>query len=522
VLKNKGRFGCEYCQTVNRRLKSRLKVTIWRLVVNIFDRVIDNADEDKKSTKSINVFTKGRRRSKREGILEMGKIKRVSKWMAAVIAAVMIMIPFSEAFVAYAAYEPNCEVHAEAAYMVCLDTGDVVYEKNADKKMAPASLVTIMTAILALEKVEDITTETNTLKRSIQDHLYLIGNVALGGVVLNEELTIEQMLYAMMLRSANECAMMIADYVGDGSQAYFVDMMNQKAMELGATNTNFVNANGLDEEDQYTTAKDVFLMAKYALGVEGFREIVETVTYDTGATNKHTNLKWQTNMQMINPSSQYYYGPVTGIKSGNTADAGRCFVSVATMNGYTYLLVVMGAPTTDEDGNAYEKNLAFVDTKALYNWAFNTFEIKTIVEEGRQITEEPVKMSLENDYVMLVTGGGFEYLLPANLDMSSIIFDYSSLPEYIEAPVKKGDVIGELKFILADEELGSVPLIAAKDIAKSEMLGTLQSIKEIFASFWFKFGVVLFVLIIVFYIVFMIIRNKNKREYSNVRRRKRL
>ncbi len=451
--------------------------------------------------------------------------------MAAVIAAVMIAVPFSEALVAYAAYEPNCDVNAEAAYMVCLDTGDVIYEKNADKRMAPASLVTIMTAILALEKVDDITTETNTLKRNIQDHLYLIGNVALGGVVLNEELTVEQMLYAMMLRSANECAMMIADYVGDGSQAYFVDMMNQKAAELGATNTNFVNANGLDEEDQYTTAKDVFLMAKYALGVEGFREIVETVTYDTGATNKHDNLKWQTNMQMINPNSQYYYGPVTGIKSGNTADAGRCFVSVATMNGYNYLLVVMGAPTVDENGNAYEKNLAFVDTKALYNWAFNTFEIKTIVEEGRQITEEPVKMSLENDYVMLVTGGGFEYLLPSNLSMSeNIAFDYSSLPEHIEAPVKKGDVIGEMKIILklnpldeeTWEEIGSVPLIAVKDIAKSEMLSTLQSVKEIFASFWFKFFVVLFVLTVISYVAFMIIRNKNRRKYSEVRRRKRL
>ncbi|MBP0990677.1 MAG: D-alanyl-D-alanine carboxypeptidase [Oscillospiraceae bacterium] len=442
------------------------------------------------------------------------KIRPAIKRVFVVIVAVsMIASALTTKAFAYAEYDPGFEVNSEAAYMVCLNTGDVVYQKNADKKLMPASLVDIMTAILALEKVEDPDSESNTLKRYIQDHLYVIGNVALGGVSLNERLTITQMLYAMMLRSANECAMMIADYVGDGSQTYFVEMMNNKARELGAKNTNFANASGLDSEEQYTTAEDMYLIAKYALEVEGFKDIVKTVTYNTGETNKHSNLQWQTNMAIINPNSSYYYSPVTGLKFGSTDGAGRCFVSYAEMNGYSYILVLMGA-----DSKNKEKNLSFTDAKNLYNWAFNTFSVKKVVEVGRQITEEPVKMSTESDYVMLITGGEFSYLLPESVKVSDITLDYSGLPEYVTAPVEKGEVIGELKIILGGEKIGSVPLVAVKKIEKSELLSTIESIKGIFRSFWFKFGVVFFVLTILFYIAVMIIRNKNQKRYSNAKR----
>ena len=197
-----------------------------------------------------------------------------------------------------------------AVYMVELTTDTLIHSRNANERRYPASLTKIMTAILTLENIPDLDQEI-TFTAELQNYVYEInlsygGGISTGGIVLNETLTVEQLLYAIMLPSANEAAVMLAYEIGDGSLERFAEMMNEKAAELGCQGTHFVNSNGLFEEDHYTTAYDMYLITKYALQFDLFREIVSTPSYDTGPTNQQENLHWDNTNQMIVEGSGFY------------------------------------------------------------------------------------------------------------------------------------------------------------------------------------------------------------------------
>lgn len=421
-----------------------------------------------------------------------------------------------------AGYIPPFDLQSEAIYLVNLDTGKVIFEKNADKRMYPASLTKIMTVILALEKIEDLDGVTIPLKLYIQDALYG-QNASLSGILLNEEVTPRGLIYGCMLQSGNEAAMMLADYIGDGSIAHFVEMMNDKARELGCTDTNFANPNGLHDENNYTTAKDMAIITRYAMQLPEFMEIATTVTKEIGPTNKHTSLMQTTTNKMMMKGSEYYYSPIRGIKTGTLPEAGRCFVSSASKDGFTYLMVLMGAPINDPSGKAYPQMLNFIETQKIYEWAFDTFRVKTLLEKGKLVTEIPVTLSTEKDSVGLVSAERFTSLVPSDIEASSVQL-LPDIPKSIQAPVSKGDEIGSVRLMLAGEEVGRVVLLANESIEMSKTLYYWEQVKGFFDSFWAKFAVIFVGLLLVLYIALMIIRNRNFRKYGtgpNSRRRRR-
>ncbi len=420
-----------------------------------------------------------------------------------------------------AGYTPPFDLQSEAVYMVNLDTGKVIFEKNADKKMYPASLTKIMTVILALENIEDLDGTLIPLKLYIQDALYG-KNASLGGILQNEEVTARGLIYAAMLQSANEAAMMLADHIGDGSIARFVEMMNDKARELGCTGTNFANANGLHDENNYTTAKDMAIIARYAMEMPEFMEFATTTTQEIGPTNKHSSLRQNTTNLMMVKSSQYYYSPIRGIKTGTLPEAGRCFVSSASRDGFTYLTVLMGAPIDDPSGKAYPEYLNFTETKKIYEWAFDTFRVKTLLEKGKLVTEIPVELSLEKDSVALISAERFTSLVPSDIEASSVQL-LPDIPESLQAPVSRGDEVGSVRLMLAGEEVGRVVLLAGETIEMSKPLYYWSKVKGFFASFWAKFAVIFVALLLVLYVVLMILRNRNHRKYGtgSARRRRR-
>ena len=274
----------------------------------------------------------------------MRKLKTVaSLLLAVVITGLSAITP------AFADYDPGFDVDAEAVYFINLDTGKVIYEKDADKKVYPASTTKIMTALLALENIPDLDTPQIELKLYIQNALSGTG-ASLAGILRGETFTPRELLYAALLPSGNEAAMMLGDYVGDGSLDYFAEMMNEKAAELGAVNTHFVNASGMHDDDHYTTAYDMYLITMAALENETFREIVSTNYYYAGEDQNGNPLHWNTTNFLISPGSTYYYPYATGVKTGTTDEAGRCLVSTAEKDGYHYLMVMMGAPQYDSNG----------------------------------------------------------------------------------------------------------------------------------------------------------------------------
>lgn len=442
----------------------------------------------------------------------MRKLKTFASLLLAVaIAGLSTIAP------AFADYDPGFDVDAESVYLINLDTGKVIYEKDADKKIYPASTTKIMTALLALENIPDLDAPQVELKLYIQNALSGTGT-SLAGILRGESFSPRELLYASMLPSGNEAAMMLGDYVGDGSLDYFAEMMNERAAELGAVNTHFVNASGMHDDDHYTTAYDMYLITKAALENETFRQIVSTRYYYAGEDQNGNPLHWNTTNFLISPGSTYYYPYATGVKTGTTDEAGRCLVSTAEKNGYHYLMVMMGAPQYDSNGEKLEENMVFKQSIALYDWAFGSFSNKTLIEKDLGVGEVPLKLARGGkDYLLIKSGEVFTDLLPNEIEASSITLELD-LPAVVNAPVKEGEQVGTIRLMLAGEEIGSVPAVAAEQADASLIATLIDKFKRLFRSFLAKFIVVFVALSIIAYITVTILRGRNKNRYYRRRR----
>lgn len=431
--------------------------------------------------------------------------------LAFVLAAVMLFCP-----AAAISYEPDFTLTSKAVYLENLDTGLVLYEKNADQQMYPASLTKIMTAILVLENVKDLDQETAAYPMWIQDMLYGT-NASLGGLIVGEKLTIRQLLTSALVQSGNESAMILAGYVGSGGMAdfmprditSFVEMMNDKAKALGCTGTHFTNPTGLHSDNHYSTARDMAIMAKYAMQNPVFASLVKNYAVQLGQTNKHNDLWQYSTNKMLLTSSPYYYAPVVGIKTGSTDEAGRCVISQAEDNGYRYFCVVMGAPST-----AAEPFPNFIETRQLYRWAFGTFSLKTLLEQGELMAEVPVKYSGDGKIAKLAVKDDVVKLLRNDISSDSIIY-HTELPESIEAPVAAGDSVGTLHIMLMGEEIGTAELVATQDFSLSWFRKALGTIGALLSSTTAKIILIVVVLVVVAYIVYMVQHNKKKKRHRS-------
>lgn len=409
------------------------------------------------------------------------------------------------------------ELLSEGAYMENLETGRVMVSKNADQRFAPASLTKIMTGILALENIDDLDNETARLKIYLNDMIYGTG-AKTGGFWPGDEATIRDVLYDTLIYSAAECALMLADYVGDGSVEHFVDMMNDRAKELGCTDTNFTDPHGLDET-QYTTPRDMAIIAKHAMSIPAFAEIVSTTNYQVSMVNRDYSFYINTTNSLLRSSSEYYYAPAQGIKTGTITDV-RTLAAQARQNGYTYLVILMGTPIYNADGTATDPQLyTFYEAKQLFEWAFSSFSVRTAVERGEQLAEIPVRYSMDGDFVRLATGEQFTALLHTDIDVSSILY-LPEIPEYLTAPVESGEEVGSLRLVYMEEEIGRVPLLTTASLSRSRTLAWIGWFSNEIHSFRTKFIIVTVVLLAALYTM-LIVRSHNLKKrrgkYSSYR-----
>lgn len=259
------------------------------------------------------------------------------------------------------------EVGAASAIVMDVSTGTVLYEKDADTARYPASITKIMTTLLALENcsLDEIVTFSAT---AVYENEGGTSHIARD---LGEEMTVEQCLYAIMLESANECSYAVAEHVGGGDYQKFIDMMNERAAQLGCTNTHFNNCNGLPDENHVVSARDMALISREAMQNSMFRKIVGTVRYEIPPTNKHadvTNLNNHHMMISAYKGRQYLYDYCIGGKTGWTSDAGNTLVTFAEKDGMTLICVVMNCST----GVQYE------DTRTLFDYCFENFKLYNV------------------------------------------------------------------------------------------------------------------------------------------------
>ncbi len=290
----------------------------------------------------------------------------LKKLISAILALAVVI---STSFYALAAQQPDLEVNTEALLLVDLNSNETLYSKNADEERVMASTTKIMTYILTVEAIDDlINTKIKIEQQPIDDVLGQDASMAGFQDHVGESYSVLDILYGLMLPSGCDAAQILAYYVGGGDPQSFVDTMNQRAKELGCTNTHFNDAHGLSEENHYSTAKDMLLIAKHALNMPYFREIVGTEYYTIeGYTEPIINTNYL--IDFVN-GGRYYYQYATGVKTGYTDAAGKCLVSTAK-KGDTELMCIALGGKYDEETNYV--NYAMIDSVNLYKWAFENF-----------------------------------------------------------------------------------------------------------------------------------------------------
>lgn len=365
-------------------------------------------------------------------------------------------------------YSPHCLLMESS-------TGKIIYEKDAYEKVYPASTTKIMTAILTLENcnLTDIATASHEAIYSVPvgySHAYLKEG---------EELTIEQLLNVLLIPSANDAANVLAEHIA-GSVSSFATMMNTKALEIGCKNTHFVNANGIHNENHYTTAYDLALIGRYAMQNDTFRKIVSTTKYTLPATNKFSEPTryFKTTNELLIPDDRdsvdnYYYKYTTGIKTGYTNAAGNCIVASAKKDDIEYIVVILGAEKLE---NGLSER--FLDCKTLFDYAFENYKTYTINEENSILKQVDVSnASLATRHLDLVVQDTITLLLKKDTNISNIT-PKIELSSNLEAPIQKNSVVGTITYDV-DGNTYTSNLLAGKDVEESNFFTTFLTILSI-------------------------------------------
>ena len=405
----------------------------------------------------------------------------------------VLLTPFTAS-----AYEiTGFDITAKAGMLVSMDTDEILYSNNIDQKMYPASLTKIMTVILMLESEKYDPAGKVAMTKEVQRLISGTGS-AVSNLQIGEEITQLDLVYTVLMSSFGDCAYLAAIYYG-GSVEGFVVQMNEKAAELGLTGTHYSNPVGLHEDENYTTARDVYTLMGYALKNETFKTVCGASRYTIEATNMSGKRTLSTTNFLLDNTTNYYYQYAKGGKTGYTDEAGRCLVSFASYNGYNYMCVLMNCPP-----NA-DKRYEFIESAELYRWAFNNFSFKEVANSTDPVCEMPVELSLDTDFVSLYFEKPFVTVLPNEADNSTIVVKTYLKSESVEAPVKKGDILGTADVIYAEQVIGTVNLVAGGSVKESKLLIALKYVKNFFGSVYMKVVYVLIALAVVIFIL-MIIR----------------
>ena len=379
---------------------------------------------------------------------------RLARRVAATFVALVLALAALSPTAAAALTDPALQ--ATAALLVEPGSGTVLYELNADETRYPASTTKIMTALIVLENAD--LAQQVTVEEADFDHVTADSSVA--GFKPDEVLTVEQLLYGLMLPSGNDASYILARAVG-GDVTTFVQMMNDRAAALGCAGTHFANPCGLHDDNHYTTARDLMRISEAAMANPTFAQIVATPTYDLPATNVQEARTLRNSNLLINSTSSVYYEPARGIKTGNTTEAGRCLVAAASQNDVTLYSVVLGCADT-------EIPASLTETKRLFEWAYAEWSVQEVVAAASPVETVPVADAHQDEELRIETADGLSKLLPADTDPTSITVTYD-LPEEFVAPYEEGDALGTATYSLDGNVLGEVELVAANDVELSAL-----------------------------------------------------
>lgn len=400
-----------------------------------------------------------------------------------------------------ASYDKEMEtlgLHSDCVLLISADNDEIVFQKNSKKQTSPASLTKVITAAVVLENCDDLSTVISVPESCIKE-LDGTGS-SLSGLKAGEEISIYDMLCCLLVQSANDAATTLANYVAQGDRAKFIDMMNELAARLGCKDSHFVNPHGLDDEDHYVSAEDMAKFMKYAMEFPAFNEIIAKSTYTLPETNMQKERVIRSTDFMLNSGyKDYYCKYLKGGKTGHTSIAGRCFVSTASKDGYNYIAVCLNSTFNDVDNDGYDENGAFLDTKAMYEWAFSNIKLVSVSDPAMVVGEIPVKYSASTDHVNLCPAEAVYSLVPVGTEAGGLLIEpiEDTVPEVLKAPIKKGEVICKGRVLYAGEVIKEIDLVASTDVSRSIFAVFGTALKALFSSWLFRIPAIAVIIVLI-------------------------
>lgn len=378
------------------------------------------------------------------------------------------------------------EISSDAAILIDSSSEKILYSKNENEKMYPASTTKILTAILVLENcnLDDIVTIPYEAISSIPS------GYSIAALQAGEQLTVQQLLQVMLVHSANDAANVLAYHVS-GSIDSFATLMNKKVADLGLTNTHFTNPSGMHDEKHYTTAYDLAIIMKYCMKNSTFRSLSSLKHCIIPSTNKYDERVFNTTNELLTASNYYYKYAIAG-KTGYTTQAKNCLVSVSNKDGFELICVVLSAGLYDNNVSA-----KFTDTISLFNYGYNNYTIKKLREKNAIATQIEISNAtketrnldvlLSNDLTALVSQDNFETEFDPEIEIYNNLF----------APIAKGKVVGKITYNIDGIDYSS-DLIASHDVKLS--------------SFWTLTIQIILVVLILFILYKLLFENDYKKK----------
>ena len=417
------------------------------------------------------------------------------------------------------------DVRAKAAALIELNSHTIVYGEELDLRLYPASLTKIMTCMLALEYGD--LNDTLTVSSTALENLSIYGSTA--GLVEGEEISLRELLYCIMVSSANEGCNVVAEYIS-GSVDAFVTLMNQQAQALGMTGTHYANAHGLHDEDHYTTVRDLAILATWAWQNSQFREFATTTAHTVPATNKSgerllhtTNYLTSTDME-----NRYYYSLARGIKTGFTTPAGGCLISTASSGDLAFLSIVCGCETLI-DYNGEDLDMRFIETKNLFEYGFETFGYVQVLSNTAMLGQPQVLYADGRENVVVHAKDNVTVLLPKNYQPENITLSlHYDTSQTLEAPLEKGQRVGTVTAMYNDIPLATSDLVTLTAVKREAELPAESVSGEDLTSegrptgllrYWYL--TVPLLLLSVLFIILLIIRAVNVHKAKQQRKRRR-
>ena len=389
-------------------------------------------------------------------------------------------------------YAIEFDLNSQHAILYNLNDNSVLYEKSSKDKTSIASMTKIMTGIVAIENIENL---DNKVKLTYADFAGLAeANAAVAGFRIGEEVTYKDLLYGLMLPSGADAAQSLTRNIA-GSTEKFIEMMNQKAKELGCKNTHFVNPTGLDHQEHYSTVEDVATIFQYAIENEKFLEIIKTKTY----TTSNGRLTFKSTIQRAKERYGLGMDYVLGGKTGTTGDAGYCLATIANYNGVDYMLV------TAKTVFPSNQPLNYQDAKTIYEYFMNNYSYKNVLSKKDKLVSIKTKYA-KNDQVTFYANKELEMYLENSYNKDELIYKYSGIEE-IPYDMKKGTKLGKVEVYNKDTLLTTVEIVLEEE-QEFDLIKVIKINK-------FQVGIVILSIILLITIITTLIIKKEKKKKKN-------